>query len=400
MQEFTGITRPPVDAGYVAGTARLFAKEKLLAGLPYLFVLPDVHIMSGDGVLRPGGFFDTLAFIPKGYFSQFYAKELSPQFYRLSDEIIDQMYGEFATDAKKQMSKFVDLNPSIKKEKCSEEQNPYGVIYPEEEPEFIKFMFRQRHFSLRSKVAQSGLDLVPGFIPNSSWINMPYGVDKDGNYAFPVRLRNQNPLNSYRLPQEPSFAAFRFYVPGAPIVGRELVEAASRLGLEDIYLESARCKRMSLAEARQLDCASGFLRGNMPDHFVRVGTPILREARYACEEEINLAELFSIPHRERDLIDQTLGLDWSDEDNALSYKAAGVYISETANVIFPPNIAGVIDRDLRVDRGDLRHIDSPFFDPGFGSHFSDGLPMRLERNIASPDKDPMDITFQLYYCKV
>lgn len=343
MLEGSFLTDPRVAQGYFLGQEYRVINEQRLAKLNTLIPLADVEVEAAGELIPPGSVFQTAIRVPKvGYYPNF--------------------------------------------------------VGADEQHLFTKYLLDQKSYSLKSKVAQSALSVIPRFSPNRSYIEGLIDDSHPDYVAYPALLFNWSPVNACQLPEQP-FPALRFFIPNATLKGRDLVDLASEMNAPTIKLEDRNEKVYPLEYAANLPHNHPLLCDRSENPFVHLVLDIERQAKYRGEGIVDLGKVLGIPSRDRELLDIMWRLDWCEDFKSPNDASMiAVYISESVKVKMPDWAAVVIDMDNEMERGVLSHVESPLVEPGFGQHLEEGAPVRLERRFSTLGIDRRIIRLRGYYC--
>lgn len=248
---------------------------------------------------------------------------------------------------------------------------------------FLKYLLYKNCISIRSKIAQAGINIKPNFGPNQSFLSLNACTTKKGHY-FPLILLNHSPANTYELPEEP-FDLFRFYLPNEPVKGSDLLSLVQEMNLRPLGICNKNApKDYRLSDLQKLPSDHQLLD---PTYQFSVDSLIMeveQRASYdlspAC---IPINDFLKPPHTQRGSLHRTLRLSWDGTNFPSYYDTPTVEIGATQKLIMPQEYAGIIDTNNSPDiwPGWVKHIASPLIDPGFGKSEADGMPVIVERNL-------------------
>ncbi len=292
--------------------------------LPYLQSFPDIEILTNGECLIPNESLYTWGVIPKDYFST----------------LLPQIHSDWTSS-------------------------------------FIKYLFGWHKYSIKSKIAQSGLKIEPTFPSQRSYLALP--VEEIGNdFIAPFTLKNINPYKEIKLPTG-LFPMLRLFTESPYLEGSQLVEAVKRVGLENPRFMNWRGEIYTQKEVDKLSWHSDQLFYGAVGNLAHVVLDIVKEAEFASDGiGIDLSILPYISSKDRGILDQVLGLKWGRQylPSSVGHR---IWIGETQPVSFPPDLAAVINSQIQLTNIDsAHHLKSPLIDPGFGSDIKGGLPIRVE----------------------
>lgn len=315
------------------GFAYQIEKDDQREQLPRLVRLPDISVYSEPILLKPGESATTYGTVPKDYFPPF----------------------------------------------IPEPEIPY----------YLRYLLYRRYYSVKSKIAQAGLVAYPRFSVNTSFLDFPIAYPPDGSqgYAFEMLLTNDNPVNTYRLPEN-MLPLMRFYIPNKPMRGFELVQSAKNMDSHKLRVHDDQGNFYNLADLACLPDDDPFYLTDPYKEPSGILVNIDRDVPQDFSERIvDLQTVLRLPHTARAEVDQLLGLQkhCQNEDD---FKR-GIPICQTTPFKLPHNRALLID-PRTFDPSDTtleipRHVPSTLIDPNFGQ--PDGLPIRLERRMALPSSN-------------
>lgn len=253
---------------------------------------------------------------------------------------------------------------------------------PRDYPHFLTQLLTQEFYSQRSKSAQLGLRLRAF---NRAQDPGSFNIQpKHGYFEVPFLAHNINPYYRIQLPVEP-VPLVRFFLPTYdPIKGQDLVSVAQKAFTECDFSFLYQ-NEMSLEEIEGSKMREELLNPDYPLAIDRVVLTIRSFGRFKKSGKIDLRQLLGLPSRNRQEVDQLLGLTFRpdyQEDGAVWR----VIIGQTDPALFDEQTAAVIDSTLVDNPHDdfITHVNSALIDPSWGSSNPDGLPIRVEQEYIGP----------------
>ena len=331
--------------------------------LPFLQRLDDVSIRVGEEVIGPHKEQPAVAFVPKGY---------------IPDHMLEWI--------------------------VSDDPDFMRLFAPDGDPEkvkaaYLKYLFFFKHFSIKSKLAQSGWKIIPNFGVDP-YLTFPMEINDRGFY-FWVLICNLNPQVSFLTPKQP-FPAFRFYIPSQRLEGMDLVEQVRLMQNPNLPVENSHI-RYQLDQLAGLPPTDPLFFGK--DRLISVILQIEREAEFAKQKTVAVQDLLDCPSTDRDALDKLWGLNWSaSATGSERFRHNEIIISESTPLVIPEGIAGLIDHNENQldttfvprdpNHGIFQHIESPLIDPKYG--FPSGKPIRLENYALSVAQTPKSVRMFLH----
>lgn len=275
------------------------------------------------------------------------------------------------------------------------------TLGPIDEESLIRYLLHINYFSMRSRLAQAGVECRPLIPSGSTAADIPVTLD-NGIYNVQVIVDSQNPKLSFKLPKGGDFPFFRFmvYPFKRRLCGMDLVKALTDFQTDpgSVELVTLKGHRMALEDCKNISPLHPYVY-SLDNYFGSVAVKIERWARFNEQREVDLEVLCRTKTRQE--IDEVLGLNWNTSENDEVVDEFEYMIGETPKVAFPYGIAGVINLGFfeTENSGRASHSCSVLIDPEFGRD-SGGMPIRTEhvvtQRIGQPRKAPKFLELFLF----